>query len=92
MQIHVAPVFAPDYSAIVLAAKMCFLTPMSILCIFDFYDIIGSYFSLLVVLELGFILNQGKFKDIYGMNIKSVQKRKGSSIHLTSKQSCVEQS
>jgi hypothetical protein len=84
---QVAPVFAPDYSAIVLAAKMCVLTPMSI---FDFYDIIGSYFSLLCCSLLGFILNQGKFKDIYGMNIKSVQKRKGSSIHLTSKQSCVE--
>ncbi len=31
-----APVFTPDYSSIVLAAK-CELIPMSILCILDIY-------------------------------------------------------
>jgi len=34
---YVAPVFAPDYGATVLAAKMC-IAPMSILCILVFYE------------------------------------------------------
>jgi hypothetical protein len=37
VDIYGAPVFAPDYSTTVLAAKM-FLTPNCILCILGFYD------------------------------------------------------